>query len=144
MKLFVVITALASAAFAQTPAGWQTMKERKQACQISVPAGWTADKIMPGNLTSPDKKANVILGAKPDSASYADITKMAKDMFKPTSTMEDSPNKTFFVEKSGKPGQTAWYVAINTKPVCEAQITFEGAGFEATAKQIAGSLKSAK
>jgi len=55
------------AAFAQTPAGWQTMKDRKELCQISVPAGWTADR--PGSLTSANKSASLIFSGKPKSGS---------------------------------------------------------------------------
>lgn len=145
MKLFVsVFVMTACSAVAQTPAGWQVMKEKKQLCQISVPAGWTADKIMPGSLTSPDKLASITLGAKPDGVGFADTSKMAKDMFKPVKTFEDTANKTFFVEKGNIPAIITWYVALNTKPVCEAEIKFKGAGYEATATQIANSLKSTK
>jgi hypothetical protein len=136
---------LALTAAAQNPAGWQVLKDRKQMCQIAVPPDWTADKIMPSNVTSPDKKANVIFGSKPASVDYATIVKMAKDMFKPSKTIEDTANRTWFVASPdrGKAGPK-WYVALPTSPVCEAQITFEDAPFEATAKQMVNSLKSAK
>jgi len=130
------------AAFAQTPAGWQTMKDRKELCQISVPAGWTADR--PGSLTSANKSASLIFSGKPKSGSFAEITRIARDMLKPAKSLEDTANKTWFLETSKIPGQTAWYLALNTKPVCEVEIKFKDAAFEATAKQILGSLTSTK
>ena len=144
MKLLNVLLLTAFAALAQTPAGWQTMKDKKQLCQISVPAGWTADKIMVSSLSAPDKTASLIFSSKPESASFADITKMAKDMFKPAKSFEDTANKTWFAETAKIPGQTAWYLALNTKPVCEVEIKFKDAAFEATAKQIVSSLKSTR
>jgi hypothetical protein len=146
MKLFVTIMALAAfTASAQSPAGWQTAKDRKQLCQMNVPAGWTADRIMASLFTSPDKKSNVLFSSKPAGVTYADIAKMAKDMFKPVKTFEDTGTRVWFVstQEHGKIG-TTWYVALNTNPVCEAQIQFQDAAFEATAKQMIASLKSTK
>jgi len=126
----------------ETPAGWKVVKDRKQTCQMSVPPDWTANAIMPSNLTAPDKKANVTFGSKPASMSYADLVKAAKGMFKPVKMIEETASRTWYVAESarGKSG-TTWYIAVATSPVCEAQIAFEDAAFEATAKQIAKSLK---
>jgi hypothetical protein len=130
---------------AQAPAGWQVMKDRKQQCQIAVPPDWTADKIMTTHLTAPDKKANLIFSSKPASATYADIVKMAKEMFKPVKTFEETASRTWFVSTPGRGKMgTTWYVAMSSSPVCEAQIEFEDAGFEASAKQMVNSLKAAK
>jgi hypothetical protein len=82
--LFVLLTLRAAAQ--DVPAGWKVVKDRKQTCQMAVPSDWTGSAIMPSNLTSPDKKANVVFGGKPASAAYADIVKMAKSMFKPVKT----------------------------------------------------------
>ena len=144
VKPLTVFLFTALGAFAQTPAGWQTMKDRKQLCQISVPAGWTADKENPGALASADKSASVIFSGKPRSGSFADVTRIAKNVFKPVKSLEDTANKMWFVGTPKIPGQTEWYLALNTKPICEAEITFKHAAFEATAKQIVGSLKSAQ
>ncbi len=146
MKLIVGIIALwALSAAAQTPAGWQVAKDRKQLCQLSVPAGWTADKIMPSSLTAADKKGSVVFSHKPASVSYADLVKMAKEMFKPVKIFEESGSRTWFAAQPG-PGQTgtSWYVAMNSSPVCEAQITFKNAAFEESAKQMVNSLKPVK
>jgi hypothetical protein len=146
MKVIAALFALCAVqAYAQTPAGWQVVKDRKQLCQVAVPPGWTADKIMPGNLTAPDKKANVIVGGKPAGVTYADIVKMAKEMFKPVKMFEETASRTWFASTPdrGKKG-TSWYVAMNTAPVCEAQIEFQDPAFEGDAKQMIASLKSAK
>jgi hypothetical protein len=146
MKIVVgLIVMLAFHATGQTPAGWQVMKDRKQLCQISTPAGWTADKIMPGSITAGDKKASAIFGSKPADATYAEIVKMAKDMFKPTKIFEETGTRTWFASapETGKKGMN-WYVAMSTNPVCEAQIQFSDPAFETSAKQIVNSLKSTK
>jgi hypothetical protein len=142
MKLTAATLLLALCVAGQSPAGWQVMKDKKQLCQISVPAGWTADKIMPSSLTAGDKKASVIFSNKPADVTYADIVKMAKDMFKPVKTFEEGPNRTWF-SSAAKKG-SSWYAVINTKPVCEVQVDFQDPGFEASAKQIVGSLKVVK
>jgi hypothetical protein len=141
--VFVIVMSTPQAQ-GQNPAGWQVVKERKQLCQIAVPPGWTADKIMPSNLTAADKKASVVFGSKPASVTYADIVKMAKDMFKPTKTFEDTATRTWFASApAGKTG-TSWYVALSSSPVCEAQIQFQDPAFEASAKQMVNSLKAVK
>jgi hypothetical protein len=147
MKLFAVLIALCAAQSvrAQAPSDWLVMKDRKQLCQIAVPPGWTADKMMPGSVTAPDKKTNVIFSSKPAGVGYADIAKMAKDMFKPVKTFEENGTRTWFVSAPGAGKKmTTWYVAMSTTPVCEAQIEFEDPGFEASAKQMVNSLKLAK
>jgi hypothetical protein len=146
MRLIAALVLLfAIHAPAQTPAGWQVMKDRKQICQIALPADWTADKTMVSNVTAPDKKANVIFSSKPASASYADIVKMAEDMFKPVKTFEETAGRTWFASTPdrGRKG-TAWYVAMSSSPVCEAQIVFEDLSFEASANQMVNSLKPVK
>jgi hypothetical protein len=146
MKLIVITTmAFALTAAAQTPAGWQVMKDKKQLCQISVPAGWIADKIMPGSLTAGDKKASLIFSSKPDGVSYGEIARAAKDMFKPTQTFEETVSRTWFVSTPDRGSKgTTWYSAINSKPVCEVEIKFQDPTFEANAKLIVNSLKSTK
>jgi len=142
VKPLTVFLFTALAAFAQTPAGWQTMKDRKQLCQISVPAGWTADRS--GALASADKSASVIFSGKPRSGSFAEVIAIAKRLFKPVKTIEESATRMWFVATPKIAGQTEWYLAVNTKPICEAEIAFKNPAFEATAKQIVGSLKSTK
>ena len=146
MKLIALtFVTFALTAAAQTPADWQVMKDKKQLCQISVPPGWTADKIMPSSLKSADKKSSIVFSNKPASATYGDIAKTAKDMFKPTKTIEETPNRTWFVSTNDRGVQgTTWYSVINTKPVCEIQIVFADPAFEPNAKLIVNSLKAVK
>jgi hypothetical protein len=144
MKLFAaIIVLLPLAVSAQTPAGWQLMKDKKQTCQMAVPPGWVADKIMPSSVDSPDRKANVVFSGKPAGITYKEIAKMAKDMFKPAQVFEDSGNRTFFASEV-KNGKSSWYVALNTTPVCEAQIEFRDPAFASSAKQMVESLKPAQ
>ena len=93
---------------------------------------------------SRSKSASLNFAGKPKSGSFVDVTKIARSVFKPLKSLEDTTNKTWFVAAPKIPGQTAWYFAVNTKPICEAEIQFKDAAFEATAKQIVGSLKSTK
>ena len=144
MKLLAGFGLLFSvSALAQTPVGWQLMKDKKQLCQIAVPPGWTADKVMPSMVASPDKKASLVFSNKPDSVSYAELAKMAKDMFKPATILEDSPKRTYFTS-APKNGTSSIYVLLNSSPKCEAQVEFRVPGFEPTAKQLLESLKPAK
>lgn len=133
MKTIAAI-ALTFAAFGSAQ---QVMKDKKQLCQITAPTGWTADKIMPGSITSPDRKSSAVFSSKPD-ANYADTAKMAKEMFKPTQIFEETPKKTSFASAKSV------YVVLNTSPVCEAQVEFKDPSFAPTAKQMIDSLKSTK
>ena len=128
---------------AQTPAGWQLMKDKKQLCQMAVPPGWTADKIMPSMVAAPDKKASLVFSNKPDGVSYADLAKMAKDMFTPATTIEDSTKRTYFTS-APKNGKSSIYILLNSTPKCEAQVEFRDPAFEATAKQMLETLKPVK
>ena len=144
-SLAVLWLSISIAALAETPAGWQLMKDRKSQCQMSVPPGWTADKIMPGNVTAPDKSANVIFGGKPAAATFQQIADMAKDMFKPVKVFEDTPKRVWFASAPTS-GKASWYVVINSKPVCEAQIRFpdpaaKGGNAEVMVRQMVESLK---
>jgi hypothetical protein len=141
----LVVLAAFSASAQDVPAGFKLVKDRKQACQMVVPSDWTGSAIMPSNLTSPDKKASVVFGSKPPSQAYADLVKMAKSMFKPVTMIEENDKRTWYVSETarGKSG-TSWYVALNTSPLCEAQVEFQDAAFEAKAKQMVNSLKATK
>ena len=134
----------ATAAPQAVPAGWKVVKDRKAVCQVAVPADWIADKIMITDLTAPDKKSKATMGAKPAGVTYAEIVKMAKDMFKPGKSFDDSANRTWFVETATTGKKTAWYAVVNTSPVCEVQVEFQDAAFEADAKKIVESLGKAK
>lgn len=144
MKLFTACFVLFHvSAFAQTPAGWQVMKDKKGQCQMAVPPGWVADKIMPGSVAATDRSANVVFSGKPAEVTYQQIAGMAKEMFKPVKVFEESASRTWFASAPAR-GKSSWYVVLGTKPVCEAQIEFKAPAFEATAKQMVESLKPAK
>ena len=135
----------ASASPQTTPAGWKVIKDKKQLCQMAVPADWVADKIMTSQLTAPDGKTNALLGAKPEGATYAQISGMAKDMFKPAKSFDATSTRTWFEEAQGaNKNKTSWYAVINTTPVCEVQVEFFDQAFEASAKKIVESLRKAQ
>lgn len=136
---------VATAAPQSAPAGWKIVKDKKQLCQMAVPADWTPDKFMASQLHSPDGKTNALLGAKPAEATYGQIVQMAKSMFKPTQTFADTAQRTWFEEtKDANKKKTSWYAAINSTPVCEVQVEFFDPSFEADAKKIVESLSKAK
>lgn len=143
--MLVAITTL-SAAAQSVPAGWKIVKDRKQHCQIAVPADWTTDKILTSQATAPDKSASALVhGIPPGAATYADTVKAAKGLYKPIKTFEESGSRTWY-STAPDPGQTgtSWYVATGGAQVCDAQILFKTPASEATAKQIVMSLTPVK
>jgi hypothetical protein len=137
---------LIGAAAAQTvPAGWKIVTDRKGLCQIAVPADWMADKIMPSNVSSPDKKASVIVHGIAAPATYEQTVATAKTMFKPMKTFEESANRVWW-SSTMRPGKTgeSWYVAIGGGQVCDAQVEFQDPAFADTAKKIVGSFSAKK
>jgi hypothetical protein len=95
-------------------------------------------------VTSPDKKANVVVHGLGAGADYATIVANAKMLFPPSKTFEESATKIWF-EETPKPGTTArtWYFAIGGAQACNAELKFDGAALEDTAKKIVASLAPA-
>jgi hypothetical protein len=136
---------VASAAPQGAPAGWKIIKDKKQLCQMAVPADWVADKFMSTQLTAPDGKTNALMGAKPEGTTYQEIADMAKSMFKPVKTFEGTATRTWFEEAQGaNKKKTSWYAVINSSPVCEVQVEFQDPALEADARKIVASLGKAK
>jgi hypothetical protein len=133
---------LEGTAAAQTvPAGWKTVTDMRKVCQIAVPADWTADSLIKSFVTSPDKKANAVVHGLRAGSDFAGVVASAKLMLPPAKTFEESASKIWY-EETPKPGTTerGWYVAVGGAQACNAEIKFEGAAFEETAKKIAASL----
>jgi hypothetical protein len=122
---------------ADIPSGWKTIKDRKQVCQVAVPNDWTTDKILTSMATAPDKKANVIVHGLPPSANYAETVATAKKMFQPLKVFDETGSRTWFssARRNGKPG-SSWYVATGGSQVCNAQVDFDDASMEATARRL--------
>jgi len=136
---------LGGTAAAQTvPAGWKTVTDMRKVCQVAAPADWTPDALVKSFVTSPDKKANVVVHGLPAGADYGRIVANAKMMFPPAKTFEESATKLWY-EETPQPGKTAtkWYFAIGGAQACNAELQFEGATFEDTAKKIVASLAPA-
>jgi hypothetical protein len=145
-RILALTLGLAALAAAQSvPAGWKIATDRRKLCQIAVPADWVADKIMPSQLTSPDKKAKVLVHGIPAPGTFASTVETAKKMFAPTKVFEESATKAWWASEPSnhKPG-ASWYVATGGASVCDAQVEFEGAAFDEVAKKIVASLGPAK
>jgi len=133
---------LGGMAAAQTvPAGWKTVTDMRKVCQIAVPADWTPDALLKSMLTSPDQKANVVVHGMSAGTDFARVMANAKMMLPPAKTFEESATRLWY-EEAPKPGKTStkWYFAIGGAQSCNAEIEFEGAALEGTAKKIVSSL----
>jgi len=137
---------LVGSAAAQTvPAGWKTVTDMRKVCQIAVPVDWIPDSLIKSFVNSPDKKSNAVVHALRAGADYAQAVSMAKMMMPPAKVIEESATRIWY-EETPKPGKTAttWYFAIGGAQSCNAEVQFEGAGMEDTAKKIVASLTVAK
>jgi hypothetical protein len=116
----------------------------RKVCQIAVPADWTPDALLKSMVTSPDKKANVVVHGLRSGSDYAGVVATAKLMFPPAKTFEESATRIWF-EETPQAGKTAtkWYFAIGGAQACNAEIEFEGTALEDTAKKIVASLAPA-
>lgn len=148
MKSFVLVAAVcACGAFGQSvPEGWKVVKDKQGACQLGVPADWTTDKIVSSFAKSPDGKANAVPHGVRSGQSFSDATSLAKQMLKPSKTIEDSGKRLWYAYEGGSSsgGGTNWYVAVPGTPVCTAQVSFKDPALEDTAKKIVLSLGKAK
>lgn len=123
------------------PSGWQVIKDTKQTCQIAVPGDWTTDKIMHSMASSPDKKSTAVIHGVRPGQSLAQVTSTAKQMMKPIQTFDDSSKRVWYSYESRGRQATHWYVAVpGNGNVCNADISFEDASFESTAKKIVESI----
>jgi hypothetical protein len=126
------------------PSGWKVVKDSKQMCQIAVPADWTSDAIVKSMASDPAKKSTAIVHWARQN-SFAQTVSTAKQMMKPVKVFEESGSRIWYSYQpnSAKPA-THWYIAAQGKNVCNADVSFEEAGAEDTAKKIAQSLGDAK
>jgi len=130
----------------EVPSGWKAVKDRQGACQIAVPGDWVADKLIKSFMTSADGKASAVAHGLRAGQQFAEGTALAKQVMKPTKTIEDSGKRVWYAYEGsgGAGGGTNWYVAVAGSPVCTAQISFKDAAAEEIAKKIALSLTQAK
>jgi len=128
------------------PSGWKVVKDKQGACQLAVPAGWVADKLISSFVGSADGKANAVPHGVRAGQSFVEATTLAKQGLQPTKTIEDSGKRLWYAYQGGSTaaGGADWYVAVPGNPVCTAQISFKTPAMEETAKKIALSLKPAK
>ena len=141
--ILVGVVMLSTAAAAITAD--QIVVDRKNACQMSVPADWKASSILKGSASSPDKMDSVIMSSTSQGQSLNDAKTVMQGIYKPVKVLEDSAQRFWYeyVVPNNQNGKTrAWYVGIPVKGnVCGAQITMKD-GNEAAAKNIAMSLKA--
>jgi len=133
---------LAGAASAQTvPAGWKVVTDRQKLCQVAVPADWTPDSLVKSFVVSPDKKSTVVVHGLAAGTDYKTMTDTSKKLMPPVKIFAETATKLWY-EEPPTPGKnrTSWYFAIGGAQVCNAEVQFEGAGMEDTAKKIVASL----
>lgn len=137
----IVLLSTAAAALAAD----QIVVDRKNACQMSVPADWKIDAFIKSSASSPDKMESAIVSSTNRGQSLNDAKGVMQQMYKPVKVLEDSAQRFWYeyVPPNNQNGKTrAWYVGIPLKGnVCGAQITMKD-GNEALAKTIAMSVKA--
>lgn len=123
----------------------QTLVDRKNACQVMIPADWKADSLIKGSASSADNTESIVLSSTSAGQSLNDAKGVMQQMYKPVKVLEDSANRFWYeyVPPNNTNGKTrAWYVGIALKGnVCGAQITMKD-GNEAVAKTLAMSVKA--
>jgi hypothetical protein len=128
------------------PSGWKVVKDRQGACQLAVPADWSADKLMPSFVQSPDGKSNAVPHGLRAGQTFPDAMALAKQVTPPSKIIEESAKRVWYTyQGAGTPGGgTDWYVGVAGSTICTAQISFKSPVTEDTAKKIALSLTQAK
>lgn len=134
-------------AFATTAsaAGSQRILSHAGTCEMTVPAGWTTDKLLKSLATSPDGTMSALISTAHGSTALSEVKPIMTASFPPTQTFEDSAQRLWFAYKGdGGERKVGWYVGVPGKAgVCGAQIAFNTAAQAAIAKQIALSVKPA-
>lgn|ERR1035438_7358547 len=142
LTTFCVLLLAGTAAAQTVPAGWKVVTDNQKLCQIAVPADWTPDTLVKSFQMSPDKKSNAVVHALRAGTDFKSMVNTAKQLFPPVKVFEESATKVWYEKapSSTKPNETDWYFAIGGSQVCNAEVTFEGAAMQDTAKKIVASL----
>lgn len=136
----VLLSSIAAAVAAD-----QLITDRKNECQMSVPADWKLNPMIKGSAKSAQGTESVILASTAPGQSLNAVKGVIEQVYKPIKILEDSPRRLWFEYAApNNSGGTAraWYVGIpRTGNVCGAQIDMKD-GNETLAKTIALSLQA--
>ena len=144
----LVSTICATTAFAQSSdIPLKTVIDLQKTCQISVPNDWKSDEIMHSDLTSADKKLNLIVGSLAPGLSFDEAKSTSKEYVPVEKIIEDSADRLTYVtpSTSGKSShKVTWYSVIKTQGEahCNVQITFDPSQ-EAEAKKVIATVSAA-
>jgi hypothetical protein len=128
----------------QTPNGWQTVKDKTGACQMSVPGNWATIPGSPGSVASPEHIMSVLLAGY--KRSPAPMTDAEKHEFAVDKMIENSANRWLYATKP-VPAQNVIAYHVNvpiSNHVCAAVITVKVGHSEDEIKKIAATVGAAK
>jgi hypothetical protein len=149
VRFGLAMLGIAMAAGAQTvPAGWQTMNNEDNACQVALPAGWIVSQDIKGMAREPKGAMSVLLVRENDFKTEP-LDETTLKMFRAGKVFENSARRIFIEGQTTKFGPNVtkpWKVWLpaKTKGSCHLTISIRPGGSEETAKRIADSLGAAK
>ncbi|HUB80127.1 MAG TPA: hypothetical protein VMB03_15080 [Bryobacteraceae bacterium] len=131
---------------AQTvPAGWQIVKDSKNACQIAVPPDWTIYGDSRSAAVFHDASTALAVVTSQPGQAFAPLTEHLQTVLNISKgkLFENSAKRIFYQDKvSSRPDDPNWYTfsAPGKNGTCSGHLTFLPSTAEDLARKIVGSL----
>ena len=139
MKLLPLFTMLLASSTLFAQSGWKTVKDKTDACKISVPPNWTLLSTA-GMANSPQNTSTIVIRGNTHFSHFSDMTLKMLNIDK---VFENSASRIFYVTKpgSGNPSLVTYHVEVPGKGnSCIAEIYLRPNTLEDDARKIALSL----
>jgi hypothetical protein len=135
--------ATAAMLFGQGPAGWKVVKDRKGACQVSVPGDWKISEMVTSSAAGPDQ-SGVMVTSQPGTT-IKPMNEVVQKAVGVDKMIENTPQRTFWAGKpgsmSGLPPVVGYHVTVPGKGgLCYALITIPKGGSEDLVKKISATV----
>lgn len=141
LTLVAVFGCLCAQLVCAEPAGWKVIRDKTNACQISVPSTWTALST-PGLVNSPVSTTTMLIaGHRP----YRPFDEDTLKMLNIGKLYENSAARLFYVTKPNEQGHITYHIeAPGSGNACIAEMTLTARYSEDEAKKIAMTVTAAK
>jgi hypothetical protein len=143
--IFALVLLSGLSASAQTPSGWKTIKDAKSACQIAVPAEWSALGENNGAAIYKDSTTAIAVVTAQPGQEFKPLTPgFIRSMGLPAGKVfENSDKRIFYQDQTsrGPDDTSAFSVSVPAKSgSCSCHVAFVPSVSADTAKKIAMSL----
>jgi hypothetical protein len=141
----LVLLAFASVSVAQIPGSWKVIHDKSNACQLAVPADWSANSPLPGSAQAPGNQGDLQVSSSPGKAfkPFNDMTQKALMVGK---MLENSEKLVFYSSaptKSDHPITPYRAIVPGKDGTCSTMVSVRAGVPEETVRKIVATLSVA-